>query len=96
MLTPAELAAHYRVSTRQVQRWRAAGMPCVPVGARAVRYDPAQCEVWLRAAHSAQECPANPHQPAAGKSLSASAASAYTAAYRRAHLRVMPSAAKPS
>lgn len=48
MLTPAELAAHLRISERQVQRLAAAGMPRVPVGARTVRYDPAACTAWLQ------------------------------------------------
>lgn len=49
LLTPAELAAHLRISERQVQRLAAAGMPRVPVGARGVRYDAAACAAWLQA-----------------------------------------------
>ena len=32
MLTEAQLAAELQISTRQVQRYTAAGMPCQPVG----------------------------------------------------------------
>ena len=34
MLTEAQLAAELQISTRQVQRHTAAGMPCQPVGVR--------------------------------------------------------------
>lgn len=95
MLTPEGLAAHLQISARQVQRLRAAGMPCVPVGARAVRYDAAACTAWLQA-HPEALCPTDSTPTAATRSLSASAASAYTAACRRAQLRVTPSESSPS
>lgn len=93
MLTPAELAAHLRISERQVQRLAAAGMPRIPVGVRGVRYDPAACEAWLQ---QNIECLSSKPKPAATRSLSASAVSAFTEGYRRAQLRVMPSTLKPS
>ncbi|MDE2325348.1 MAG: helix-turn-helix domain-containing protein [Betaproteobacteria bacterium] len=90
MLTTEQLAAHLGISARQVQRLAAAGLPSIPVGARARRYDPDACEQWLQANREAL-CPSTPRQPAAGKSLSASAASAFTDACRRVRLRVTPS-----
>ena len=95
MLTPEQLAGHLGISLRQVQRLRAAGMPAIPVGARAVRYDPASCTAWLQA-NEATLC-RTASTPAAGtRSVSASAASAYTAACRRAQVRVTPSEWRPN
>jgi len=95
VLTPEALAAHLCISTRQVQRLRAAGMPCVPVGARAVRYDLQACTAWLQSNPEAL-CPTASTAAAATRSLSASAVSAYTAACRRAALRVTPSSSSPN
>lgn len=92
LLTIAQLAAMLGVSVRHLERCDAAGMPAIPVGVRAKRYDAAACLAWL-AAHAGelQKCQSKGQRRPAGTSLSASAADAYTAAYRRAHLRVMPS-----
>lgn len=49
MLTTEQLAAHFGISARQVQRLAAAGLPSIPVGARGRRYDPDACEQWLQA-----------------------------------------------
>lgn len=95
LLSPESLAAELGVSARQVQRLRTAGMPCVPVGARAVRYDAAACVAWLQA-HPGALCPTESTRAVATMSVSASAASAYTAACRKAQLRVTPSASRPS
>lgn len=95
LLTTESLAAALGVSARQVQRLRAAGMPCVPVGARAVRYDAGACTAWLQA-NQAALCHTTSMPPAATRSVSASAVSAYTAACRRAQLRVTPSSSSPS
>ena len=89
-LTTEQLAAHLGISARQVQRLVAAGLPSIPVGARGRRYDPDACEQWLQANREVL-CPSTPRPPAAGKSLSASVASAFTDASRRVHLRVTPS-----
>lgn len=97
LMSTEQLAAHLGVSARQVQRLVEAGLPQVPVGARAVRYDPAACVAWLQAnAGSINTCLSTARPKAATRSLSASAASEYTAAYRRAQLRVTPSDLKPS
>lgn len=95
LLTTEQLAVHLGVSARQVQRLAATGLPSIPVGVRARRYDPLACAAWLQANREVL-CPSTPRPQAAGKSLSASAVSAYTAAYRRARLRVMPSEPKQS
>jgi hypothetical protein len=96
MLTTEQLAAHLGVSARQVQRLRGMGLPCVPVGARAVRYDAAACTAWLQANWEHIACRTIETRPAATKSLSASAVDAFTGACRKAQLRVMPSASNPS
>lgn len=92
MLTLAELAAHLRVSPRHVERCAAAGMPSIRVGVRAKRYDVAACVAWL-AEHGGElsTCQSSARPKAATKSVSASAVNGFTAAYRRAQLRVMPS-----
>ena len=93
LLTTEQLAAHLGISARQVQRLAAAGLPSIPVGARGRRYDPDACERWLQA--NAEALRGRKPQPQPSNSrLSASAASAYTDAYRRARLRVMPSEPK--
>jgi hypothetical protein len=97
MLTTEQLAADMGISARQVQRLRGAGMPCIPVGARAVRYDAATCKAWLQAnPETITQCLSVATPKAASRSLSASAVSAYTDACRKAVVRVMPSASNPS
>ncbi len=90
LLTTEQLAAHLAVSARQIQRLAAAGMPSVPVGARGRRYDAEACVAWLQANEGTLSGKPPRPQPAASR-LSTSAVSAYTDAYRRARLRVMPS-----
>lgn len=97
MLTTEQLAADLGISARQVQRLRGAGLPCVPVGARSIRYDAATCKAWLQAnPQHVTECLSVARPKVASRSLSASAASAFTAAYRRAAVRVMPSESSQS
>ena len=93
LLTTEQLAAHLGISARQVQRLAAAGMPSVPVGVRGRRYDPDVCIPWLQANEDALSGKKRRPQPSSAR-LSESAASAYTDAYRRARLRVMPSEPK--
>ena len=88
MLTPAKLAAALDISERQVQRCVAAGMPFQPVGARGKRYDLDECKQWLRENH---KCLSSVQKTGAGRSVSASAVNAFTAACRQVHLRVRPS-----
>lgn len=95
MLTPESLASALSISSRQVQRLRSAGMPCIPVGSRAVRYDLQACTHWLQS-HPEALCPTPSTNAAATKSLSASIVSAYTDACRKVQLRVTPSASSPS
>lgn len=87
-LTTEQLAVHLGVSARQIQRLVSFGLPSVLVGARARRYDPEACIAWLQANEGALTRGQIP--PVATKST-ATAVSAYTDAYRRARLRVMPS-----
>lgn len=96
MLSTEQLAAALGISARQVQRLRVAGLPCLPVGARSVRYDLTTCTAWLQANAASLQCPSTARPRAATRSLSASVASAYTDACRRAQLRVTPSDWNPS
>jgi phage terminase Nu1 subunit (DNA packaging protein) len=92
MLTPAELAAAMRVSTKTVSRWDAAGCPCEWAGSRR-RYDLAAVQAWNRerAACRSEETP-----KADGTQRHALTGAGFTAACRRVQLRVMPSASKRS
>ncbi|MEI9950820.1 MAG: helix-turn-helix domain-containing protein [Pseudomonadota bacterium] len=47
LLTSDQLASRLSLSQKTIRRYRALGMPCVPVG-RCFRYDLAQVLVWLR------------------------------------------------
>jgi hypothetical protein len=49
LATKAQLAAHLQVHPRTIERRVDAGMPCIRVGSRAVRFRIAECEAWLEA-----------------------------------------------
>lgn len=52
-LSSAELAQHFRVSTRTVGRWVDAGMPCaVPPGGGRRRFRVSECEAWMATGRS--------------------------------------------
>lgn len=93
ILTPAELAAHLRTSERTVARMVVDGCPSMLVGRRR-RFELAAVTAWLTERASA--CPPDATNKAAGTPKSASAVVAFTDAYRRVQVRVMPSASKPS
>ena len=93
MLTPAELAAHLRVSERTVTRRVADGCPSMLVGARR-RFDLAAVTAWTQ--ERATPCRSAEMPKAAGTRRSVSAASAFIDASRKVQLRVMPSVSKPS
>lgn len=90
MLTPAELAAHLRISERTVARMVLDGCPSMLVSSRR-RFDLPTVTAWIteRAA-----CPPEKTPMAAGTQRRASVESAFTDVSRRAHLRVMPGASK--
>lgn len=88
LLTAAQLAAHLAVSVRHVERCAAAGMPSIPVGARAKRYEAAACLAWL-AEHS-DELSRRP-LPRAVPAVSREAVRKYQEAARRQNVRVIPS-----
>lgn len=92
VLTPAELAAALRISTKTVQRHVADGMPYQPSGARGKRFVLADCQQWLKERYP---CPSQNLPTVRGMSRSASIASEYTDACRRQHLRVLPSNTRP-
>lgn len=93
MLTEAQIAAELQISTRQVQRYSAAGMPFQPVGVRGKRYDLTECRNWLKDNHT---CLSSQAKLAGSKSPSASTVNEYIAASRKARVRVKPSELKPS
>jgi phage terminase Nu1 subunit (DNA packaging protein) len=86
-LTRQQLCAELQVSESTVRRWELEGMPCTPVGVRGKRYDLPEIKGWLRN----RQCQPGSTKTAAGTSASWSAANAFTASYRRAQLRVLPS-----
>lgn len=88
-LTPAELAAHFRVSERTVARMVDEGCPSMLVGRRR-RFDLADVRAWME--QRAAECRSEKTPTGDGTPKHASAAADFTAAYRKAQLRVMPSA----
>jgi predicted DNA-binding transcriptional regulator AlpA len=49
LATKAQLAEHLQVHPRTIDRRVEAGMPCIRVGARAVRFRISECEAWLEA-----------------------------------------------
>jgi excisionase family DNA binding protein len=92
MMTPAELAAHLRVSERTVARMVLEGCPSMLVGSRR-RFELPDVIAWTteRAACLPEKTPM-----AVGTQRHASAVADFTAASRRVQLRVTPSASKPS
>lgn len=92
-LTTEQLAVHLGVSTRQIQRLAAFGMPSVPVGTRARRYDPEVCVAWLQVNGDALNGTARRPQRASTR-LSDAAAVAYSEQCRKVRLRVLPSEPK--
>jgi hypothetical protein len=92
MLTRSQLLAELHLSDRQLARLLADGLPFIPTGARGKVFDLEEVKAWLRA----HACRSAKTPKAAGTSISASAAAAFTDACRRAQVRVMPSASKPS
>jgi hypothetical protein len=51
LLTKTQLALHYQVSGRTVQRWVASDMPFVWVGNRRKRFQLSQVQLWLQQNH---------------------------------------------
>lgn len=91
-LTPAELAARLKLSERTVARMVSDGCPSMLAGCRR-RFDLAAVTTWMQ--ERARCLPAET-MTVAGTPRSALAAGDFTAASRRVHLRVMPSASKRS
>lgn len=93
VLTPAELAAHLRVSERTVSRMVAEGCPCMLAGRRP-RFDLSRVTLWME--EQASKCRSEKTHKAAGMQKHAYSADAFTDACRRVQVRAMPSALKPS
>ena len=87
-ITRQQLCADLGISESTVRRLELLGLPFTPVGLRAKRYDLDECKRWLR---ENQQCQSGQTRTAASTSASWSAGAAFTDAFRRVHLRVMPS-----
>lgn len=87
-LTRQQLCAELSISESTVRRLELAGLPCTPVGARAKRYDLAECQQWLR---EHQPCLNGSTARVAGTSALWSAADAYIEGSLRVQRRAMPS-----
>jgi phage terminase Nu1 subunit (DNA packaging protein) len=92
MLTPSELAAAMRVSTKTVSRWDVAGCPCEWAGSRR-RYDLAAVQAWNR---ERATCRSEETPKADGTQKHAFNSAVFTDACRKVQLRVTPSASKQS
>lgn len=90
-LTRQQLCAALGISESTVRRLELDGLPCTPVGARAKRYDLAECKQWLR---EHQPCQHGKTPRVAGTSELWSAANAYIESSRQVQRRVMPSSLK--
>jgi phage terminase Nu1 subunit (DNA packaging protein) len=86
-LTRQQLCAELTVSESTVRRWEQDGLPYIPVGKKSKRYDLAEVKAWLRT----NQCQPGQTRTGAATSELCSAANEFTASYRRAQLRVMPS-----
>lgn len=86
-ITRQQLCARLSISESTVRRLELDGLPFTPVGVRGKRYDMAEVKAWLKA----HQCQSGSTKKAVGTSELCTVADAFTASYRRAHLRVMPS-----
>jgi excisionase family DNA binding protein len=86
-LTPAELAAALRSSERTIARMVSEGCPSVLVGKRR-RFELIAVTEW---AGERAKCQSERIRPAGGTPRHVSAGAAFTDAFQKAHLRVMPS-----
>lgn len=93
MLTPAELAAHLKISERTVARMVNDGCPSMLARKRR-RFDLAAVLAWMQT--EGARCQSEKTPKADGMPRLASTAGAFTAACRQVQLRVMPSALKQS
>ena len=87
ILSPAGLAEALGVSTRQIERHTRAGMPYLPVGSRAKRYDLTACKAWLV---ENLQCHTSQSKAEATTFRSVLTGSAYIDACRKVQLRAMP------
>jgi hypothetical protein len=85
-LTRQQLCAELSISESTVRRLELIGLPFTPVGPKSKRYDPAEVRRWLRD----NGCQSGSTKTVVATSELWSAANAFTASYRKAHLRVMP------
>jgi hypothetical protein len=85
--TRQQLCAELGISESTVRRLELDGLPFTPVGRRTKRYNLAEVKTWLRE----HQFLAGSMNRAAPASASLSSANAFTDAYRKVQLRVMPS-----
>lgn len=89
MMTPAELAAHCRISERTVARMVLDGCPSMLVGRRR-RFDLGAVTEWMQQ-RAAATCQSDKTPTAVGTPKPASNVAAFTDACRRVQLRPMQS-----
>lgn len=87
-LNRQQICAALGVSESTVRRLEQDGLPFTPISARTKRYNLAECKAWLKA----NQCQSGKIKTVAGTSALWSAAKGFTESYRKAQLRVMPSA----
>jgi hypothetical protein len=92
LLTPAELAAHLRVSERTVARMVLEGCPSMLVGSRR-RFELPAVIQWTQERGA---CQSEKTATAVGTQRPASVAAAFTDAFRSVRVRAMPSGSRQS
>ncbi len=83
-VTRQQLCAALSISESTVRRLELVGLPFTPIGVRGKRYDAAEVKRWLRE----NGCQSGQTKTVVGMSELWSAANAFTASYRYAHLQV--------
>jgi AraC-like DNA-binding protein len=87
-LTRQELIASLKISESTFSRW-GDEVPSTPVGKKKRIYNLGEVKRWLREREKA--CQSGQTQKVVSTSASWSGADAFTAAFKKAHLRVLPS-----
>lgn len=87
LITRQQLCAELTTSESTIRRLEGFGLPFIPVGVRAKRYDLDECKAWLKE----NQCQSG--QTNKGGSMLASwpGAGDYTASCRKAQVRAVPS-----
>lgn len=87
-LNRQQICAALGVSESTIRRLEQYGLPFTPISIKTKRYNLAECKTWLKA----NQCQSGKTKTVVGTQALWSAGKEFTASYRKAHLRVMPSA----